>query len=283
MTYHKYHLREFFSQLGNGSVDPTLTVYLPDLMVEMGRKGQRRPCLLICPGGAYGWCSQREAEPVAVHFLPEGFNVFVLNYSVAPSRFPTQLREVAAAMELIYRNAEDWSCDVNRIAIMGFSAGGHLAAHYSTCFDWPQVREVFPESKAVQASILCYPVISAEPGVAHLGSFENLLGHSPLTAEETSCFSCHLQVTDHTPPAFLWHTAEDETVPVMNSLLYAQALAAHQIPFSLHVYPYGAHGMATVDEQTNNGLSPGAMHAAAWMEAAKKWLRLTFGREGSLL
>lgn len=134
MTYHKYHLKEFFSQLGNSSVDPTLTVYLPDLMVEMGRKGQRRPCLLICPGGAYGWCSQREAEPVAVHFLPEGFNVFVLNYSVAPSRFPTQLREVAAAMELIYRNAEDWSCDVNRIAIMGFSAGGHLAAHYST---WP--------------------------------------------------------------------------------------------------------------------------------------------------
>ena len=70
MTYHKYHLKEFFSQLGNSSVDPTLTVYLPDLMVEMGRKGQRRPCLLICPGGAYGWCSQREAEPVAVHFLP---------------------------------------------------------------------------------------------------------------------------------------------------------------------------------------------------------------------
>lgn len=179
MTYHIFHLKEAFPQLGNESVDPTLTVYLPDLMVEMGRKDQKRPCLLICPGGAYGWCSQREAEPIAVHFLPEGFNVFVLNYSVAPSRFPTQLREVAAAMELIYRNADCWNCDVNRIAIMGFSAGGHLAAHYSTCFDWPQVREVFPESKAVQASILCYPVISADPGVAHLGSFENLLGHSP--------------------------------------------------------------------------------------------------------
>ena len=283
MTYHKYHLKEFFPQLGNSSVDPTLTVYLPDLMVEMGRKDQKRPCLLICPGGAYGWCSQREAEPIAVHFLPEGFNVFVLNYSVAPSRFPTQLREVAAAMELIYRNADCWNCDVNRIAIMGFSAGGHLAAHYSTCFDWPQVREVFPESKAVQASILCYPVISADPGVAHLGSFENLLGHSPLTAEETARFSCHLKVTDHTPPAFLWHTAEDGAVPVMNSLLYAQALAAHQVPFELHVYPYGGHGMATVDEQTNDGLAPGAMHAAAWIGGAKKWLRLTFGREGSLL
>ena len=186
-------------------------------------------------------------------------------------------------MELIYRNADCWNCDVNRIAIMGFSAGGHLAAHYSTCFDWPQVREVFPESKAVQASILCYPVISADPGVAHLGSFENLLGHSPLTAEETARFSCHLQVTDHTPPAFLWHTAEDGAVPVMNSLLYAHALAVHQVPFELHVYPYGGHGMATVDEQTNDGLAPGAMHAAAWIGGAKKWLRLTFGREGSLL
>lgn len=282
MTYQIIHLKDIFSQLGGGSVDPTLTVYLPDLMAEMGRKNRKRPCLLICPGGAYGWCSQREAEPVAVHFLPEGFNVFVLNYSVAPSRFPTQLREVAAAMELIHRNADAWHCDVRCIAIMGFSAGGHLAAHYSTCFDWPEVREVFPESKAVQASILCYPVISADPAVAHLGSFENLLGHSPLTAEETERFSCNLRVTEHTPPTFLWHTAADGSVPVMNSLLYAQALAAHQVPFELHVYPYGGHGMATVDEQTNDGLTPAATHAKVWMDGAKKWLHMTFGGEGVL-
>lgn len=273
------HLKNCFPQLGNDSADPTLTLFLPDILAEMGRQNQKRPCLLICPGGAYAWCSQREAEPVALHFLPEGFNVFVLNYSVSPSRFPTQLREAAAALELIYRNADEWHCDVHRVGIMGFSAGGHLAAHYSTCYDCLEVRQVFPDSKPVQASLLCYPVISADPAVAHLGSFENLLGHSPLTTEETERFSCNLQVTEHTPPTFLWHTAADGSVPVMNSLLYAQALAANQVPFELHVYPAGGHGLSTVDEQTNDHLEPAATHAKAWVDAAKKWLRLTFGRE----
>ncbi len=279
MIHQLIHLKEYFPQLGNESVDPTLTLYLPNILMELGRQNQKRPCLLICPGGAYAWCSQREAEPVAVHFLPEGFNVFVLNYSVAPSRFPTQLREVAAALELIHSNADAWHCDVHRVGIMGFSAGGHLAAHYSTCFDCPQVRQVFPDSKPVQASILCYPVISADSAVAHLGSFENLLGHSPLTMEETEHFSCNLRVTEHTPPTFLWHTAADGAVPVMNSLLYAQALAGHQVPFELHVYPAGGHGLATADEHTNDQLEPGATHAKAWLDAARKWLRMTFAGE----
>lgn len=274
MFYQVIHLKKFFPQLGTESIDPTLTAYLPDNLVEMGRQDQKHPCLLICPGGGYAMCSQREAAPIAYHFLPEGYNVFVLNYSVAPSRFPTQLREVAAAMELIYRYAEEWHCDSTRVAIMGFSAGGHLAAQYSTCFDWPEVREEFPDSKPVQASILCYPVISAAPEAAHRGSFENLLGHASLNSEEISRFSCHLQVTEHTPPAFLWHTATDPVVSVRNSLLYSEALALHQVPFELHVYPAGGHGLATVDEQTNDHLEAAVTHAADWIEAAKKWLRI---------
>lgn len=149
MFYQVMHLKKFFPQLGTESIDPTVTAYLPDNLVEMRRQNQKHPCLLICPGGGYAMCSQREADPIAYHFLPEGYNVFVLNYSVAPSRFPTQLREVAAAMELIYRYAEEWHCDSTRVEIMGFSAGGHLAAQYSTCFDWPEVREAFPDSKPV--------------------------------------------------------------------------------------------------------------------------------------
>lgn len=275
MIYQVMHLNEVFPQLRNESGDPALSVYLPDNLDEMGRQDQKRPCLLICPGGGYAFCSQREAEPIAFHFLPEGFNVFILNYSVAPRRFPVQLREVAAAMELIYSHANDWHCDVSRVAIMGFSAGGHLAAHYSTCYDWPEVREAFPYSKPVQATLLCYPVISANPDVAHIGSFENLLGHVPLTQEETKRFSCNLQVTQHTPPAFLWHTATDNSVPVMNSLLYAQALATHGVPFALHIYPRGGHGLATVDKQTNDQLEPASSHASDWLEAVKKWLRIT--------
>ncbi len=270
-------MKDVYPMLGAANADPTLTVYLPDNLSEMGRQERLRPCLLICPGGGYVMCSQRESEPIALQFLPEGYNVFVLTYSVAPHRFPTQLREVAAAMELIHERAAQWHCDTGRVAIMGFSAGGHLAAHYSTCFGCPEVREVFPESKGVRAAILGYPVISADPKVAHLGSFENLVGHLPLTAEEEAHFSCQTHVTGCTPPTFLWHTAPDDCVPVMNSLLYAQALAEHGVPFAMRVYPCGGHGLATVDTQTNDSLSPSVALAADWLPAAKQWLRIVFG------
>lgn len=278
MEYKVFHLKDTFPALGAADAAPTLAVYLPDNLSEMGRQAQPRPCLLVCPGGGYVMCSQRESEPVALNFLPEGYNVFVLTYSVAPHRFPTQLREVAAAMELIYANAAAWHCDTERVAIMGFSAGGHLAAHYSTCFDCPQVREIFPDSKGVQATVLGYPVIAADPKVAHLGSFENLVGHSPLTMEEIEFFSCHTHVTEGTPSAFLWHTAPDDCVPVMNSLLYAQALAEHGVPFALRVYPRGGHGLSTVDDQTNGPLEPPVTLAADWIPAAKQWLRITLGK-----
>ena len=270
------HLKDHFPFLGENSCDPILDLFLPYNMTEMGRQDQKRPCILICPGGGYAGVSQREGEPIGLHFLPEGYNILVLTYSVAPNRFPTQLREVAAAMELIHHNADLWNCDPNRIAILGFSAGGHLAAHYSTGFDCAEVREAFPESKAVNASILCYPVITADPAYAHMGSFINLTGHDPITAEDMDNFSCEKRVPDHTPPAFLWHTAADGGVPVMNSLLYAGALAKHNIPCELHVYPFGNHGLATVDEHTNNGLDEKPAHAANWLPAVKKWLKLIF-------
>ncbi len=266
------HLKDCFECLGQEQRDPTLTVYIQDQMVDMGRGEQKRPCLLVCPGGGYGHCSDREAEPIALHFLPQGYNVFVLRYSVAPHRFPAQLREVAAAMELICENADSWHCDTDRIAIIGFSAGGHLAAHYSTCYDIPEVRQVFPDSKPVRASILCYPVISADPQVAHLGSFRNLLGMTDLTPEQVKRFSCDRQVTENTPPAFLWHTATDNVVPVANSLRYATALAEHGVPVSLHIYPAGSHGLSTVDEQTNDPLPEDVRYAADWLDSVKKWL-----------
>lgn len=267
-------LKTLYPFLGENGRNPKVTLYLPDPMIEMNWEDRKRPCLVICPGGGYGCVSQREGEPIAFHFLPEGYNVFAIQYSVAPNRFPVQLREVAAVMELIYANSELWHCDTNRIAIMGFSAGGHLAAHYSTSYDIPDVRQVFPDSKPVQASVLCYPVISAE-SFGHLGSFQNLLGVDVLSQDQVQQFSCEKRVTEKTPPAFLWHTSEDNVVPVANSLCYAQALAEHQIPFGLHIYPKGWHGLATVDEQTNNPLPEQISFAAEWLDAAKKWLRNT--------
>lgn len=276
MKHELIHLKDTFPFLGNNGCDPTVEVILPYNMTEMGRQDRKRPCLVVCPGGAYAAVSQRESEPIGLHFLPEGYNVFLLTYSVAPNRFPTQLREVAAVMELIHRNADNWNCDTDRVAIIGFSAGGHLSAHYSTSYNCPEVREVFPNSHPVQASILCYPVITADPKYAHVGSIINLSGHDPLTAEDLEKYACEKLVSDQTPPAFLWHTAADNGVPVMNSLLYAGALAAHNIPCELHVYPFGSHGLATVDEHTNNGLDEKTAHAADWLPAVKKWLKLIF-------
>ena len=276
MVHEMIHLAERFPHLAQNGCDSKLAAYLPDNMTDMGRGDEKRPCLLVCPGGGYRGVSKREGEPIALHFLPYGYNVFVLWYSVAPNRFPTQLREVAAAMEVIYENAEAWHCDTEKIAIMGFSAGGHLAAHYSNGYHWPEVRELFPQSKPVNAALLCYPVITADPKHAHLGSFRNLLGKEELTQEEQLRFSCDKMVTAQTPPTFLWHTRRDQMVPVMNTLLYGQALAENDIPFAAHIYPEGVHGLATVDSVTNDELTPAAELAIDWLEAARKWLLFTF-------
>lgn len=276
MKYEVIKLKDEFSFLGEEGRDPILELYLPYNMTEMHHENRKRPCMVVCPGGGYGMCSQRESEPIALKFLEEGFNVFVLTYSVAPNRFPTQIREVAAVMELIYKNADNWNCDTNKIAIIGFSAGGHLAAHYSTMFDCEEVRDVFPESKSVNASILCYPVISAEAVTAHMGSFENLLGHKPQSQEETDYFSCDKNVKPTTPPAFLWHTAEDTCVPLKNTLLYAEALWRNNVPVELHVYPFGGHGLSTCDSQTIDDMTSVFEYNAQWIPSAKKWLKLLF-------
>ncbi|MBE6564187.1 MAG: alpha/beta hydrolase [Ruminococcaceae bacterium] len=272
MKHYDLHLKEYYPILGEEGCDPTVEVYLPTKHRDGDQPDPIRPCLLICPGGSYAMCSRRESEPIALSFTAEGMNVFVLTYSPAPHRFPTQLREVAASLELIYAHAEEWNCDVSRIAIMGFSAGGHLAAHYSTSFDCAEVREVFPDSKAVKASLLAYPVITADPSKRHTGSFVNLLGHEP-NEEEIERFSCDKLVSEKTPPTFLWHTAADELVPVANSLLYASALARYGTPFELHIYPFGGHGLATVDWQTCPDLNPLYARGHGWMDEAKKWLK----------
>ena len=278
MRFEILHLRDTFPVLGEAGRDATLTAYLPDNLSEMNRENELRPCLLICPGGGYEFCSQRESEPIALHFLTEGFNVFILNYSTAPHRYPAQLCEVAASMELLYQHADAWHCDTARIAIMGFSAGGHLAAHESNADSCTEVRAVFPNSHPVSAAILCYPVITADSAWAHMGSFDALTGKSERTADEIQKFSCDRLVSDKTPPTFLWHTAVDATVPVMNSLLYAQALAAHHVPFELHIYPQGGHGLSTCDRQTLDEVLSEHEYDRTWLACAKHWLHYIFDK-----
>ena len=275
MLHEVIYLKDFYPVLGEQDCDPKLTVYVPAHSSDIRSLRDIRPGLLVLPGGGYYNVSQREAEPVALNFLQEGYNVFVLTYSVKPHAFPTAIREVAGAMELIHANASLWGTDVSKVAIMGFSAGGHLACHYSNCYDCPEVRAVFPVSKPVQAAVLSYPVITGDPEYRHKASFVHLSGHKEPTEQDIEKFSLQNHVSEKTPPTFLWHTRTDQLVPVMNTLLYAQALAKQGTPFSVHIYPFGLHGLATVDGQTNGELPAEVSLAHNWMAEAAKWLKFT--------
>lgn len=267
------NLKDKYAFLGEGDRNPTLTCYLPRNIVEMGRENEMRPCMVVCPGGGYYGCSEREAEPIALKFLNWGFNVFVLRYSCAPHRYPIQLREVASVFEEIYANANEWHCDTTKIGIIGFSAGGHLAAHYSNAYNCDDVRNVFPDSKQPNFSVLSYPVISADESFAHKGSFINLVGEYPV-GEDVVKYSCEKMVSPGTPPTFIWHTTTDQAVPVKNSLVYATALAENNVPFSLHIYPYGVHGVSTVDHLTNDDdkLDSKTLLAKEWLNDLKEWM-----------
>lgn len=267
------HLKEQFSFLGENGCDPQMDVYIPQNISVANRPDIKRPCMIVCPGGAYMSCCLRESEPVALQFLQEGFSVFVLRYSVSPKRFPVQLREIAAVMEWIYQHSEKYSLDTNKITIIGFSAGGHLAAHYSTSYDCEEVRKLFPNSKAVNATVLCYPVITAEGEYAHIDSFRNLLGVSHLSEEDIKKVSCEKLVSSKTPPTYIWHTMQDDGVSVVNSLLYAKALADNKVLCELHIFPFGPHGLSTVDWQTNGDLSSDVVGCADWLMEVKGWLR----------
>lgn len=276
MIAEKIYLKEYFPELGENGCDAFIETYIPMSMTEHGEAMFRKkfPCMVVCPGGGYGGTSHREAEPIAMHFVAEGYRAVVVRYSCAPHCFPQQLREVAAAMELIYKYADEWRIDVSRTAIIGFSAGAHLAAQYSNRYDCPEVRELFPESKPVQASILSYPVITDDPKYAHMGSIINYLGHEPVERNENGC-ACECMVSEQTPPTFIWHTVEDGCVPVQNSLLYAKELSDHKIPYEMHIYPWGEHGLSTVDGVTYlEEADAKTARARKWLEDVKTWLKM---------
>ena len=236
-----------------------------------------RRAVIICPGGGYFALSQREDEPVALAWLNAGFQAFVLHYGIGEhARDHEPLIEACLAIRHVREHASEYNVDPEHILITGFSAGGHLAASAGVLWDHPAVRAAFGDVPIrlgrPDGMVLCYPVITAGE-YAHRGSFLNLAGKDS-TPEEQKDYSAELFVSQDTPPAFLWHTADDACVPVENSLLFAAALARKSVPFELHIYPHGAHGLSLCDQRTwvkNPALlSP---VAAGWFDLAVRWAR----------
>jgi acetyl esterase/lipase len=241
-----------------GQPVPTLTPYLVSGPGQVG-------AVVVLPGGGYGIKAGHEAEPIALWLNSLGITAFVLDYRVAPYRHPIPLLDTRRAIQLVRSRADEWAVDPQRVGILGFSAGGHLASTAGTHLeDFPVSQEQDRLSGInfrPDAMILCYPVISFGK-FGHVGSMENLLGPNP-SAEHREAFSNEKHVTAQTPPTFLWTTATDEAVPVANSLMFSQALSDCKVPFELHIFPNGEHGL---------GLATGHPDAGSWTNLCARWL-----------
>ncbi|MGX1160663.1 acetyl esterase/lipase [Arthrobacter sp. SLBN-100] len=226
-----------------------------------------RPAVLVLPGGGYGRQADHEAEPVAEWLAGLGIHGFVLRYRVAPDRHPAPLEDAKQAMLRIRSGAHGLAVDPRRVGVLGFSAGGHLAAALSTAVATGSAELDVPEA-VPDLTVLCYPVVSYTHAV-HQGSVDNLLGESP-SADLLAELSAERQVTAETPPAFVWHTADDAAVPVSHSLGYTAALLNAGVPAELHVFPEGRHGLGLADGQPGAdqwpALCSGWLDRAGWTE-----------------
>lgn len=226
---------------------------------------QLRPFVVVCPGGGYVHLSPREAEPVAMKFYAHGMNTFILYYSIGEAiRKEKPYRELGMAMEYIKEHSAELGCDFSKSAVMGFSAGGHVAASF-TVF----AQAEFP-SAVPSLSVLGYPVISSGP-FAHRGSFESLCDNE----EEWKLFSLENRVDHKLCPIFLFHTSNDETVPVENSLMLASALSAQESPYTLHIYQDGKHGFATATKEVGSCYP----ELQGWCEEVLHWMFYNWGWE----
>lgn len=234
---------------------------------------RKRPTVLLLPGGGYQFRAEREAEPVAAHFLARGFNVCILYYSVAPAVFPTALIETLTAIREIRKNCTAWYGDPDKIFVCGFSAGGHLAASAGILWNHAISQAYFGDTAPCRPNgmILSYPVITSDPDYTHGGSFDCLLGDEKGDPEKRKFLSLETQVNADTVPAFIWSTFEDKAVPCESSLRMACSMREHNIPFELHVFEKGPHGTATGDLVTCTA----EYRVKEWLPLACDWIEST--------
>lgn len=236
----------------NKEKEVSLTVYIQPAAGEF-RNIKKRPMVLVIPGGAYVMCSDREADPVALVYSQAGFQTAVLRYSVGEkAAWPQPLLDYEQAMQYIEEHAEDWEVDTDRIAVIGFSAGGHLAGCAATM-----------AKHRPAAAILGYSLLKGEDVQQFLSSAPDVVS----------------AVDETTPPSFLFATASDDVVPVANTIAYSQAMARHGRPFECHIYSFGPHGFSTADTSVQYGM-PISERCAHWPSDSVAWLREVWGDFG---
>lgn len=251
----------------------TLDCYYATYNEEMGKRHYK--AMIICPGGGYDYCSEREAEPIAFRFAGAGIACFVLRYSCYKKKFPTDAVECAAAIKYVRDNAERFDINPDKIVVCGFSAGGHLAATLANLWNSDKLLKYVDfkaEDIKVNGSLLGYPVITSKAGHTHEPSIINLIGEEN-PQELRDFLSMENRVSKDTPPTFIWHCADDGCVPVENSLWYMSALSENKIPFEAHIYEYGGHGLALCDETTATWDGHIQPVAANWVNAAIEWIK----------
>jgi acetyl esterase/lipase len=236
---------------------PSLRIWLPRPDLATGA------AVVVCPGGGYGGLADdHEGKQVAEWLNSVGVAAFVLKYRLGPRyHHPAMLDDAGRAIRLVRANAARWNVDPGRVAIMGFSAGGHLASTAGTHFNQAVIDNPGKVSLRPDFMILLYPVISFEDSIGHRGSRDNLIGLHP-DAALVRKYSNELQVTAQTPPTFLVHAGDDKVVPVANSLHFYEALQANGVPAEMHIYPAGGHGFGMNNPTT----------ADRWTDRLKNWL-----------
>jgi acetyl esterase/lipase len=252
--------------LGTSSNDiPTITPYLADPTDATGA------AMIICPGGGYQHLAPHEGNDYALWLNQHGVTCFVLKYRLGANgyRHPAELQDAARAVRMVRARADEFKIDSKRIGIMGSSAGGHVASMLMTHFDSGDTNSadvIEQQSSRPDIGILCYPVITMGE-FAHGGSKTNLLGKNP-SLELVQETSSELHVETNTPPCFIWCTSEDKTVPPENTLMFAAALRKNHVPFDLHIYQKGGHGMGLGDR------TPPFAHPHPWTGDCLFWLKV---------
>lgn len=242
MKHFKINLYEYFGfkKKGKGGI---LTTYIPDDVEWLNKK--IRPAMLVIPGGAYISCAEREKEPVALKFMANGFAAFTLEYSTLTT-YPVPLFEAMMAIKYLRDNQTELG--INKIAVTGFSAGGHLAGMLATTLE-EEMLELNINFALPDAAILCYPVVTLKDEFTHLDTRKNITGNDESLYEKLSIEN---RVKENSSPVFIWHTVDDDVVPVENSLLLASAYRKLKVPFSLHIFEKGWHGLSLANRETSN-------------------------------